>query len=36
VEKGFKPRLIFTRHNPLATVRNLSRERLVLFDGEIL
>ncbi|MDR1144799.1 MAG: amidohydrolase family protein [Verrucomicrobiales bacterium] len=36
VEKGFKPRLIFTRHNPLATVRNLYHEHLVLFDGKIL
>lgn len=34
LEKGFKPRFIVTKNNPLETVKNLSRERLVVFDGE--
>jgi imidazolonepropionase-like amidohydrolase len=34
LEKGFKPRFIVTRNNPLETVRNLHLERLVVFDGE--
>ncbi len=33
LEKGFKPRFIVTLDNPLETVRNLQRERLVVFDG---
>jgi imidazolonepropionase-like amidohydrolase len=33
LEKGFKPRFIVTRNNPLETVKNLYRERLVVFDG---
>ncbi len=33
LEKGFLPRLIVTQHNPLATVKNLTRERWVVFDG---
>ncbi|MDO8545048.1 MAG: amidohydrolase family protein [Opitutaceae bacterium] len=33
LEKGFRPRFIVTGNNPLETVKNLSRERLVVFDG---
>ncbi len=33
LEKGFKPRFIVTQNNPLETVKNLQRERLVVFDG---
>jgi len=34
LEKGLKPRFILTKNNPLETVRNLSFERWVVFDGE--
>ena len=33
LEKGFKPRFIVTKHNPLETVRNLQGDRWVVFDG---
>ena len=33
LEKGLKPRFIVTRSNPLETVKNLGRERWVVFDG---
>lgn len=33
LEKGFRPRFIVTVNNPLETVKNLYRERLVVFDG---
>lgn len=33
---GLPPRMILTRHDPLASVANLHRPRLVLFDGGIL
>ena len=36
LECGFKPRFILTRNNPLAKVKNLQRERMVVFDGEAL
>ena len=35
IEKGFKPRFILTRHNPLATVKNLPLDRIVIFDGAV-
>jgi imidazolonepropionase-like amidohydrolase len=34
LETGFKPRFFVTPGNPLETVRNFHRERLVVFDGE--
>jgi imidazolonepropionase-like amidohydrolase len=34
LDTGFKPRFFVTQGNPLETVRNLHRERLVVFDGE--
>ncbi|MBI3852177.1 MAG: amidohydrolase family protein [Verrucomicrobia bacterium] len=33
LETGFKPRFIVTKSNPLETVKNLSCERWVVFDG---
>lgn len=33
LEPGFAPRFIVTRSNPLETVKNLARERWVVFDG---
>ena len=33
LEKGFQPRFILTKNNPLETVANLNRERWVVFDG---
>jgi imidazolonepropionase-like amidohydrolase len=33
VEVGFRPRFILAKHSPLETVKNLSRERVVIFDG---
>ena len=33
LEEGLKPRFIVTRSNPLETVKNLGRERWVVFDG---
>jgi len=33
-EQGFKPRFIVTEHNPLEAVKNLRRERWIVFDGE--
>lgn len=33
LEKGFIPRFLLTAHNPLATVKNLQRNRLMVFDG---
>jgi imidazolonepropionase-like amidohydrolase len=33
LEKGFMPRFILTKNNPLETVKNLQRERMVVFDG---
>ena len=35
LEAGFAPRFILTRNNPLETVANLKRERLVVFDGAV-
>jgi len=34
IEPGFKPRFIITTNNPIDTVRNLSLEKWVVFDGE--
>lgn len=31
--KGCRSRMIFTSHDPLATVKNLSRSKAILFDG---
>ncbi len=33
LEAGFRPRFILTATDPLASVRNLQHERLVVFDG---
>jgi imidazolonepropionase-like amidohydrolase len=35
VAPGAFPRMIFTRHSPLETVKNLAKGRLVVFDGEV-
>lgn len=36
IAPGGRTRLIFTRHDPLATVANLRREKIVWFDGMIV
>jgi hypothetical protein len=33
VAPGYRSRMILTVHDPLSTVENLRREKLVLFDG---
>jgi len=33
---GYRSRFIFTRHDPLVTIANLQREKLILFDGEAI
>jgi len=33
---GFRSRMILTRHDPLATVANLRKEKAVLFDGAVV
>jgi imidazolonepropionase-like amidohydrolase len=34
IAAGYRTRLIFTRHDPLASVANLLREKSILFDGD--
>lgn len=35
VAPGTRSRMIFTRHSPLETVKNLANGKLVVFDGEV-
>ncbi len=36
IAPGYRARMILTRHCPLRTVGNLRRERLILFDGDVI
>ena len=36
IAPGFRSRMILTRHDPLATVENLQKEKTVLFDGVMI
>jgi imidazolonepropionase-like amidohydrolase len=36
IKPGFRPRFIVTRHSPLETVANLGKDKLVVFDGQII
>jgi imidazolonepropionase-like amidohydrolase len=35
IKEGFLSRFILTRHSPLDSVANLSRERMIIFDGTV-
>jgi len=36
IRPGYRSRFLLTRHSPLETVANLSKEKIVVFDGEAL
>jgi imidazolonepropionase-like amidohydrolase len=36
IKQGYRSRFILTHHSPLETLANLAKERIVVFDGEVL
>jgi imidazolonepropionase-like amidohydrolase len=36
ISPGYRSRFLLTRHSPLETAANLSRDKIVIFDGEVL
>jgi len=36
IRPGFRSRFILTRHSPLKTVANLQKDKVIVFDGEVL
>jgi imidazolonepropionase-like amidohydrolase len=36
LKKGFKPRMVFTQHSPLTSLKNLSKPKWVVFDGGVV
>jgi imidazolonepropionase-like amidohydrolase len=36
IKPGFQSRFILTRHSPLESVSNLRKQKLIVFDGDVL